>query len=361
LSGEHQHPSERLARRREARARRLRRRRLLALAAVAVIAIAVIAQLAGGGGSASRPRSASGLAQPRASSPARPVHVVLERAGTLPQALQDTAATALADGRVMVAGGLAAGETSLADVVLLSGSSARRVGSLAAPLHDACAAVVGGQVYVFGGGQVSSYSSITRVSVEGAAEAAGELPTPASDLACASSGTVAYLVGGYTGSEPLRTILAWRPGAAARVVAYLPEPLRYAAVALTPAGLVIAGGTSGTRASRDVYRLDPTSGRLRRIALLPRGITHAAGAALGADALVIGGREAGEDSQLREVLAISPGGAVSVVGELPLALSDVAVARSGGEIVLAGGRDRAGAQQRSVFRMSPARAASAGG
>ena len=34
----------------------------------------------------------------------------------------------------------------------------------------------------------------------------------------------AYVIGGYTGSQWLDTIVAWRPGAAARVVAHLPSP-----------------------------------------------------------------------------------------------------------------------------------------
>jgi hypothetical protein len=44
-------------------------------------------------------------------------------------------------------------------------------------------------------------------------------------------GGTAYVVGGYTGSRWLDTIVAWRPGLPARVVAHLPFPLRYAAVA----------------------------------------------------------------------------------------------------------------------------------
>ena len=43
------------------------------------------------------------------------------------------------------------------------------------------------------------------------------------------SGT-AYVVGGFTGTRWLNTILAWKPGSPPRVAARLPVALRYAAV-----------------------------------------------------------------------------------------------------------------------------------
>ena len=50
-------------------------------------------------------------------------------------------------------------------------------------------------------------------------------------------------VGGYTGARWLNTIVAWRPGSPARIVATLPETLRYAAVAAVGRAIVIAGGS----------------------------------------------------------------------------------------------------------------------
>src|SRR5207253_1388986 len=94
-------------------------------------------------------------------------------------------------------------------------------------------------------------------------------------------GDTAYIVGGYTGTKWLDTIVAWKPGGRAHVVARLPMPVRYAAVAAAGGRVVIAGGSlpSGT-ASRDVYSFDPRSGAVRRIGVLPAATTHAAAAAL---------------------------------------------------------------------------------
>ena len=62
----------------------------------------------------------------------------------------------------------------------------------------------------------------------------------------------AYVVGGYTGTRWLDTIVAWRPGAASRVVARLPFPLRYAAVTGASGELVIAGGSLERGSASDV-------------------------------------------------------------------------------------------------------------
>jgi hypothetical protein len=75
------------------------------------------------------------------------------------------------------------------------------------------------------------------------APVAGRLPAPASDVAAAAIGGTAYVVGGYTETTPLRTIVAFSPGSGAHVAGMLPRPLRYAAVAAVGGRLLIAGGT----------------------------------------------------------------------------------------------------------------------
>ena len=115
------------------------------------------------------------------------------------------------------------------------------------------------------------------------------LPAPSSDQAAAAIGRTAYIVGGYTGSRWLQTIVAWRPGSAARVVARLPFTVRYAAVTTVGGRLVIAGGSleNGT-ASSAVLAYRPGR-KVIRIGRLPAPTTHAAAAALGRVAYVIGG------------------------------------------------------------------------
>jgi len=273
-------------------------------------------------------------------------------AGRLRQPVQDAAVAAISASSALLIGGLDQSDQSSTQIVRLSGSQDQRIGSLAVALHDATASALGGFVFLFGGGSLESFSSIMRVSASGQAQSAGRLPTPASDVASAQIGGTIYIVGGYTGQAPLRTILAWRPGQAPRVVGMLPQPVRYAAVAAQRGVLVIAGGTTGAAADGDVYRFDPASGRVARLARLPRPLTHAAAVSLGATVLALGGRGAGLNTQTRQILAISPRGAVALAGELPRALSDLAAVALGHEALLAGGRDAGGQVRAEILRVS---------
>ena len=268
--------------------------------------------------------------------------MAVAQTGTLPTAEQDAAAVAIAPSRFLLIGGIDQGETSLASIVSATSSQAHTIGSLPAALHDASASFTSGAAYLFGGGVVSSFPLVTKVNAGGTTLPAGELPTPASDVASATIGDTVYVVGGYTGVTPLRTILAWQPGRGGRVAGTLPKPLRYAAVAAVGGALVIAGGTSGESASRDIYRFDPSTGKLTKIGLLPQPLTHAAAATVNGTSFVVGGRGSSSTSQTRAILSISPSGKVSHAGLLPVGLSDLAAVSLEGHIVIAGGRDESG-------------------
>jgi hypothetical protein len=342
-------------RRRTGRARQVRRRRTaIALILAAVVLVALIF----GGGSSRHARTATGHTPSsggslRAGGEAGNARVVAVASGRLPAAVQDAAVAAISPDSALLIGGLDRGETSVTDIVRVSGSEAIRLGSLSSALHDASASVLGGQAYLFGGGGISSFSGITRITSAGQAQPAGRLPTPASDLAATTIDGTVYIVGGYTGLEPLRTVLAWRPGGApARAVGILPKPLRYAAVAEQGGTLVIAGGTSGVAASQDVYRFAPQTGRVTTIARLPRPLTHAAAATLNGTVFVLGGRGATANSQTRRILAISPSGAVTTAGLLPGPLSDLAAVALGEHLVIAGGRDQAGRVSNAILTLS---------
>ncbi len=268
--------------------------------------------------------------------------VAISQTGTLPTAEQDAAAAAVGPRTFLLMGGIDQAEESVSSIVSATSSQARTIGKLPASLHDASASLADGAAYLFGGGVVSSFPQITKVNSNGATQPAGELPTPASDVASATIGDNVYIVGGYTGVTALRTILAWQPGRQARVAGMLPKALRYAAVAVVGGGLVIAGGTSGESASRDIYHFDPSTGKLTTIGLLPQPLTHAAAAAVNGTAFVFGGRGSSPTSQTRAILAISPSGQVSHAGLLPLGLSDLAAIPLQGHIAIAGGRDASG-------------------
>jgi YVTN family beta-propeller protein len=175
---------------------------------------------------------------------------------------------------------------------------------------------------------------------------AGRLPAPSSDQAAAVAGDTAYVVGGYTGSRWLDTIVAWRPGSPPRVVAHLPTALRYAAVTAIRNTIVIAGGSlpDGT-ASTAVLEYVPATGRVRRVARLPAPTTHAAGAALGDVAYVIGGRGATIGTPTDRVVALDVGsGRIRPAGRLSTPRSDLAAVALGRRIFLAGGRSRGGTE-----------------
>jgi hypothetical protein len=162
-------------------------------------------------------------------------------------------------------------------------------------------------------------------------------------VGAASIGDTVYIVGGYTGVTPLRTIVAWSGSGTGRVVAMLPHPLRYAAVAADSGHLIIAGGTSGDVATREVFSFDPAAGRVTRLARLPRPLTHASAVTLGAVVFVIGGRGSLEGTQVGGILAIDPlRRSVSAAGSLPVRLSDTGAAPVPGGALVVGGRGPGG-------------------
>ena len=270
------------------------------------------------------------------------MQVTVEQTGTLPTGEQDAAAVAIAPSRFLLIGGIDQEETSLASIVSATSSQAHTIGSLPGALHDASASFTSGAAYLFGGGVIGSFPLVTKVNADGTTRPAGDLPTPASDVASATIADTVYIVGGYTGTTPLHTILAWHPGGQAHVAGLLPKPLRYAAVAAVGGALVIAGGTSGESASRDIYRFDSSTGTLTKIGLLPQPLTHATAAAVNGTVFVFGGRGSAPTSQTRTILSISPNGKVRQVGLLPVGLSDLAAVSLAGHIVVAGGRDASG-------------------
>jgi hypothetical protein len=270
----------------------------------------------------------------------------------LPTAAQDVAVAAASPAGALALGGLDPAQASLSAVRGVGGSSVHA--TLPTAVHDAAAVVLGGRVFLFGGGQQASYDTITAIDPRtGATNPAGTLPQPRSDLAAVAAAGTAYVIGGYTGQAAQDSILAWRPGASPRVVAHLPAPTRYAAATATDRGVVIAGGSIGPAASRAILRFDPATGRVMRIGTLPAPLTHAAAATLDGVAYVIGGRGAAPDTPSDAILAVDPAtGAVRLAGRLPRPLSDAGAAAVAGHILVVGGRS-AGTPIRDVYEVTP--------
>ena len=209
-------------------------------------------------------------------------------------------------------------------------------------------------MYVFGGGQFAQYDHILRYDpATGVVSQVGSLPTPASDVAVASVGGTAYVVGGYDGTNWLDTILAWRPGSPPRVVAHLPFGLRYAAIAADGGRLIVAGGTTPSGISDVILTFNSATGKVLQIGRLPVALTHASAAVVDGRILIIGGRRQLTGEQTSSILAVDPNsGATRRVGQLPLPLSDASTATIGKAVIVAGGESTDGTQ-RAVLALTP--------
>ena len=276
------------------------------------------------------------------------IRLVEHPAGSLPFAIQDPAAVPLVGGGIAVLGGLSSADLSLDEALVVRRGRSHSFGRLPQALHDAPAVRLGRVVYVFGGGDgVRQLASITGVPLSGGAvRQAGELPASSSDSAAAAVGSTAYIVGGFTGQRWLDTIVAWRPGRPARVVAHLPFAVRYAAVTAVGSTVVIAGGSlvDGS-ASTAVLAFDTHTRKVRRIGTLPAPTTHAAAASIGRIAYVIGGRGSMLHTPSARIFAIDlPSGRVRPAGTLGVARSDLAAVGAGDAILVAGGQARSGTQ-----------------
>src|ERR1039457_6334988 len=172
--------------------RRRRQLRLAVPAALLLTAILVAAIIAGATGGASSPPSklATGhlSANPTTNSSQAAALILHERrAGTLSAPLEDAAAVSLGEGRMVLLGGLDENDTSTAAITVLPAGHVSAGARLPEAQHDAQAAQLGGEVYVFGGGQVSSYDHILRFDpASGNVSLVGHLPQPASDVAVAA-------------------------------------------------------------------------------------------------------------------------------------------------------------------------------
>ncbi len=287
------------------------------------------------------------------------VSVHVASTARLPAAVQDAAiAPAPARGGsapLLLLGGIDAAGGSTDDIVALDGRTAALRARLPDIQHDAQAAALDGQVYVFGGGDLASYPHILRYDPATATTATvGALPRPQSDVAVATLGTTAYIVGGFDGISPLDTIVAWRPGHAARYVARLPFAVRYAAVAAIDGRLIIAGGTGLDGVSDAIWSYDPAAGSVVQVGVLPQPLTHASAVALGGRVYIVGGRRTASGGQTASIVSIDPATALATtVGTLPSPRSDAAVAVLGGRIVVAGGENSAGAPLSSILTLTP--------
>ena len=172
--------------------------------------------------------------------------------GSLATPASRMAAVPFGTGGALFFGGLDASGNPIDTVQNFQAATATNAGTLPAPEASAVAAVLGSNVYLFGGTGSTIYQ-LTGTSFT----VAGSLPAATADAAVATVGTTAYVIGGYTGSAELDTIVAYTPNSAPQIVATLPVALRYPAAAAIAGEVYIAGGSTAGIASATVYQLRP--------------------------------------------------------------------------------------------------------
>ena len=265
-------------------------------------------------------------------------HLSVRVIGHLPTPAERVSVVALPGGKIAALGGLTA--TGSSNQVLVGRPSAlHHVGTLPVATHDAAASRLGRYVFLFGGGQTTSFDTIDRLDpTTGAVAHAGTIGEPLSDLGAATVGRRVYLVGGYTGAAWATAIQRFLPGKTPSVVGRLPAGLRYAGVAALGRTVYVAGGVTTAGTSSAILAYDPLHGSVRRIGSLPHPIAHAALLALGSRLYLIGGTDAG-GSPLDTVIRIEPRtGSTTTAGSLPHPLADAGAAATGGAIVVVGGK-----------------------
>lgn len=259
---------------------------------------------------------------------------------TLPVASARQAVVALGHGRVLLAGGLVAGDASTGRVSSVDLSSGRvsEVPSLAVPVHDVAGARAGGVPLVIGGGNATEQDAVQALRGH-AWRVVGHLPTTRSDLAAVTDGSAAVVIGGYDGVGTPTTVLRVSAGGSVHPEGRLVRGLRYAAPAVLGHTAYLFGGEVLGRELDVVQAVDLHTGRTRVVGHLPVPLGHAMAASEGRRILVMGGRTS-PDRQTAAMWWFDPAtGRVTRAGALPGPLSDAGVGTAGRRVWLLGGED----------------------
>ena len=287
----------------------------------------------GGGASTSTSASAAGSPPPTAAATALKVS---KAAWQLPAARSREVVLAGAHA-LFVIGGQDASGASTARVwnVPLPAGTTTRLATLPQAAHDAGGAVLGSDVFVFGGGEAQTIPTVQRYRA-GAAAVVGKLPQPRSDLVAATIGDTAYVLGGFDGTNGTPDVLATTDGVHFRTVAKLPETVRYPAVAVVDNRIFLFGGDHNGTFVTTVQVVDPAEGTATIAGQLPQTLAHASAVVVGGNVLIAGGRHAGQvsDGVLQYDVASAK---VTSVARLPYAVADAGAAVVDGVGYIVGG------------------------
>ncbi|MBA3866161.1 MAG: hypothetical protein H0X42_07430 [Solirubrobacterales bacterium] len=307
---------------------------------IGIVALVLLAVVVLGGGSGGGDGSGASTAPTTRT-------VLLARASPhpLPAPISGEAVVGTREGPLIL-GGLDSSSNSVSGVFRLDavGGKLSEAGSLAGPLHDAAATLLGERVLVFGGGTETSSDTVQALSAPHgivaagtAGEEIGKLPTVRSDLSAVTVGESAYVLGGYDGTKPIDSVLATSDGSRFSEVAQLPAPGRYLAVAALGGRIYAFGGeTASGSASDAIQEVNPKAGTARIVGHLPAPVSHASAVSLGGDVFVLGGEAGGSPTD--RIWRFEPGEKkVVAAGRLPQPISGGAATTVGSSGYLIGG------------------------
>ena len=264
----------------------------------------------------------------------------------LPAPVYRTVAVASA-GKIFVLGGHDSSGGSITAVYSLDVRTGRTqvAGNLALATHGAAAALVSGRVLVFGGASLNVHDTVQEFNpATHRTSVVGYMPGVRADTTAVTVGSMAVLIGGFDGVGPQSEVWATSNGTTFRVVAHLPQPVRYPAVASLGTsvyvfGGLLSGGEYNGHFTTDIQQVDLRTGKATIVGHLPVPLAHAMASELGGHICLFGGSTSSETSS--EILSFNPAtGAVSVAGRLPEPITDAAVATVGRTAYLLGGISR---------------------
>jgi hypothetical protein len=335
---------------------------VLLVLVLALVLITVVSSSGNGGGSSSPPPSTTGRPAGSGAAGAHPQStrhgakagsgaIPAIESGLLPWQLtaplsREVAVEGANPSSVSVLGGLTTASATTPNVVSLAvpAGTPTPAGSLATPTHDAAGAVLDGRILVFGGGVLTSLSTVQAYpfstgTATTAGTVVGQLPQPRSDATSVTIGRTAYVVGGYDGTHADPQVLATTNGSTFHPIGSLPVPVRYPAVAAVGRTIYVFGGQSvgGSGGAVDaIQRIDTVSGSIEVVGHLPQALLGASAVTLDGVAYVAGGSTGPADSGV--IYAFDPASRRAMVaGHLIAPVSNAAVAVVAGTAWLVGG------------------------
>jgi DNA-binding beta-propeller fold protein YncE len=246
-------------------------------------------------------------------------------------------------GNLLIVGGLTPSGGSANTVTSLDPvtGATRPAGRLAQATHDAAGLVIGGRMFVLGGGASASVPTIQAFTPGTQAAVTGALSRARSDSDGVTAGPAGYVVGGYDGTTIDPQVLGTTDGQHFTVAARLPVPVRDAGTAAMGGLIWVFGGQAAAGPTDVIQRVDPATGAAAVVGHLPAPMRGAAAIALGGQVFLAGGTTGRGTSAA--VLRFDPAtGQVTTAGQLPVPVAYAGAAVAGGVGYLIGGENGTG-------------------